>query len=255
MRDDPRFHTVMQLIEDAKFAEALQQLDALLQQLNPQDRVIALLSKIRCVAALGDLKQAKDLVQEALKQVDQGSPLGICLKLQEVFLSQSDLGPEKAAIQIQSLLRDHAEEIKTPDLLWVYIQAKSDLGNCLVLARRYPEGVKELEEALSLQDSPLARYYIYTWLGYAWNQLGDLDKARDNFERALGQAQSAPPSGVSPYYAARLRYELAFIAYKQHRFADAAHQLEFGSAVGVQDAELLARIEQLKTLVGGAKGQ
>ena len=164
---------------------------------------------------------------------------------------QSEIGLDKAATEMQSLLKHHGEKLKrSPDLLWVYIQAKIDLGNCLVLARHYPEGIKELEEALSLQDSPLARYYIYSWLGFAWNQLGELNKARDNFERALGQAQSAPRAGLSSYYDARLRYELALIAHKQHRLADAAHQLEFASAVGVQDAKLLELIRSLKASIG-----
>ena len=250
LADDPRFRTVLQLIEDAEFAKALQQLDALIKQLPPQDGLIALLLKVRCVDFLGDTEQAKGLVQAALKQVDENSPLGVCLKLQRIFLSQSEMGLDKAANEMQSLLKRNAKQIKeAPDLLWVYKQAKIDLGNCLILARRYSKGIKELEEALTLDDLPWGRYYIYSWLGFAWNQVGELNKARDNFERALGQAQSAPAAGLSPYYNARLRYELALIAYKQKRLADAAHQLEFASAVGVQDTELLERITDLKALV------
>ena len=46
LADDPGFRTIMQLIEKAEYAEALQHFDALLQQLNPKDRLTALLSKI-----------------------------------------------------------------------------------------------------------------------------------------------------------------------------------------------------------------
>jgi tetratricopeptide (TPR) repeat protein len=250
LANDPRFRAIMQLIENAEYAEAVQHLDALLQQLGPEDYVTAMLSKIRCLATLGDLKQARGLVEEALTQVDARSPLGICLKLQEIFLSQSEVGPDAAAVEIRSLLEQNSERIKTPDLQWAYTQAKSDLGNLLILAGRYSEGIKELEEALSLQNLPLARYYIYSWLGFAWNELGELDKAREYFERALGQEQSAPSAGLSPDYRARLRYELALIAYKQHRIADAVRQLEFASVVGVQDTGVLELIRNLKDLTG-----
>jgi len=86
--------------------------------------------------------------------------------------------PSGQLTEMRALLDRYAAELKAADFFWVYVQAKTDLGNCLVLAGRYSEAVKELEEALSLQDQPLSRYYIYFWLGIACHHLGDLDKAR-----------------------------------------------------------------------------
>jgi hypothetical protein len=82
-----------------------------------------------------------------------------------------------------------------------------------------------------------------------FNQLGDLGKARDHFEQALGEAESAPKAGLSPYYTARIQYELALIAYKDHRFDDAARQLAFASADEIQDQDLSRGIDALKVLL------
>lgn len=252
LTDDPRFRPVMQLIDNAEYAEALHQLDALVDQLGPEDRVVAFYWKVSCLASLQELTQARRCVEEALTQVDVRNPLRICLELQRAFLLHTEEGPDKAVLEIRSILSRCAAELKTPDFFWIYVQAKTDLGNCLVLAGRYSEAIKELEEALSLQDQPLSRYYIHFWLGVAYRQLGDLGKAKDHFERALAEAQSAPKAGLSAYYTARIRYELAHLAYKQNRLADAARQLEFASAVAIQDADLLRVIDRLKVLVDQA---
>jgi len=68
---------------------------------------------------------------------------------------------------------------------------KQDLGKCLLLSGNYPEAAKELEDALSLQDQPLPRYYIQFSLGDAWYFLGDLVKAKYHLEQALSEARSA----------------------------------------------------------------
>src|SRR5215468_5074344 len=223
--DDPRFRPAMQLMEDAEYAEALRQLDALLPQLSGEDRLVALYWKVTCFASLSEWTQARVWLNEALTQVDADSHLSICLKMESASLLHVEEGPEKAVLEIQSLLDHYAGELKTPDLFWVYVQAKTDLGDFLVKAGRHAEAIKELQEALSLQDQPLSRYHIHFWLGLAFHYLGDLGKARDHFEHALREAQSAPTAGISAHYAARLRYELALIAYKQQQFGDARRQI------------------------------
>jgi len=139
--------------------------------------------------------------------------------------------------------------MKSQEFFWIYVQVKTYLGSSLALAGHYADAVKELEEALSLENQPLARYYIRFWLGDAYYQLGELDRAREHLEGALGEAQSAPKAGLSAYYAARLPYELALIDYRQHRLADAQHHLKLAYKVGTKDADLLRVIEQLTVVV------
>jgi len=68
--------------------------------------------------------------------------------------------------------------MKSQEFFWIYVQVKTYLGSSLALAGHYADAVKELEEALSLENQPLARYYIRFWLGDAYYQLGELDRAR-----------------------------------------------------------------------------
>jgi hypothetical protein len=66
----------------------------------------------------------------------------------------------------------------------------------------------------------------------------------------MAEAESVPKGAIAPYYAARTRYELALIAYKQHRYEDALLQSDLALAVGLQDAKLLQSVLRLKELVG-----
>ncbi len=252
LTDDPRFRPAIQLLYDAEYAEALSQFDLLLDRLSSEEHPVALYWKALCLGWLGKFIQARACIEEALAQVDIGNSLRICLTLESAYLLRVEEGPDTAVREIRSLLNRYAEEIKSPDLFWVYARAKTYLGTCLSLAGDYPEAIKELEEAIAFEHYPLARYYIHFWLGDAAHKAGDLDKARDYLEHALGEARSAPKAGITQYYAARVPYELALIAYRQNRFTDAARQLEDASAVGIQDPELLRVINRLKSLLDQA---
>jgi tetratricopeptide (TPR) repeat protein len=249
LADDPRFHPVMRLIDNAQYIEAIRQLDVLSNGLKPKERAVALYWKVRCWSSLSEVEKARVSLEEALALVDEHDPLRICLKLESALLLRTEKGPDKAALEIRFLLDSYAEELKTPDFFWVYVQAKTDLGNCLVLAGHYAESIKELEEALSLQDQPLSRYYIYFWLGVAHHQLSEIERAKDDFENAVNEAQFTPEQGVFSYYPARIQYELALISYKQHRYNDAARHLESASLASIQDSELSRVIERLKTML------
>jgi tetratricopeptide (TPR) repeat protein len=145
--------------------------------------------------------------------------------------------------------------MKSQEFFWIYVQARTYLGSSLSLSGQYLEAAQELMEALSLETQPLARYYIRFWLGDAYYQLGELEKAREQLEGTSVEAESAPKEGLSTYYAARSLYELALIDYKQHRFADARRHLELASKIGAEDGDLLRVIERLNVAVNQSERQ
>lgn len=253
--DDPRFKAAIELMDRARYKEALQQLDHLLAVLTAEDRVVALFWRTACLTWLGDIPEARKSVDDALMMVDARNPLSVCLQFQSAFLLRVEEGPAKAVEEIRSLLRRYGEEMKSDDLFWIYVQAKTYLGSSLSLAGDYTEAARELGEALSLETQPLARYYIRFWLGDALYQLGELDRAREQLEGALGEAESAPKEGLSAYYAARLPYELALIDYRQFRFADARRHLELALQAGTEDVDLLRVIERFNVAVNEANRQ
>src|SRR5215468_1093630 len=151
-QDDSRFRPAMQLMEDAEYAEAVRQLDALLPQLSGEDRLVALYWTARALTYLGEGDQARIRLDEALKEVDAGSKLSICLKMESSFLLSTEQAPGQAASEIRSLIERYSEELKTPDLFWICVKAKMDLGFLLLNAGRHSEAIVELEEALSFED-------------------------------------------------------------------------------------------------------
>jgi tetratricopeptide (TPR) repeat protein len=240
----------MELIDDAKYSEALSRLENLRPELNFEERLVADYWKIKCLAAVNDWQRARNLVDESLAHVDADIPLKVCFELESANLRGAEKNPREAADEIRAILTRWADHFTSGDLFWTYVQAKTDLGNCLVNAGCYSDAIKELEEALSLQDQPLSRYYIHFWLGIANHQLGNLREARNHLEAALLDAESAPKAGLIPYYSARIRCELALIAYKEHRFDDVLRQSELALEVGLKDPELLRVINRLRDLVG-----
>jgi tetratricopeptide (TPR) repeat protein len=108
LADDPRFRPAMQLIDNAEYAEALRQLDALLDRLSPSDSVVALYWKVICLTSLGELPQARFWLEHALTQVDAANPLRICLELQNAYLLYAEKGPERAVTEMKGLLDRYA---------------------------------------------------------------------------------------------------------------------------------------------------
>lgn len=259
--DDPRFRYPLQLMDDAEYTEALRQLDALLPELSGEDRLVALYWKSWCLAtpSVSDSRQARTCLDEALNQVDTSSQLKIYLELQDAFLLEAEQGVEKAIAEIRSILDRYSQDLKTPELLWAYLRAKTDLGEFLAIAGHYSEAVKELEDALFFEDRPASRYYLEYYLGHAYymlgNDAGDLDKAKDHFESALREEQSSPAAGIYPSYAAMLQYDLAAIAFRQWRLQAARGHVEAALTIPLADEELTQRLKRLKTRVGEAEAR
>jgi tetratricopeptide (TPR) repeat protein len=131
------------------------------------------------------------------------------------------------------------------------VDVKRYLGWCLSRIGHYSEAIKELEQALSLEPRPGARYSAHLWLNDTYYRSGDLAKARDHLERALIDAQSTPKAQLPPDHPAFIQYGLALISYKQHRFSDAEGQLELASPAA-QEPKLLRTIRKLRSLLDQA---
>jgi tetratricopeptide (TPR) repeat protein len=113
---------------------------------------------------------------------------------------------------------------------------------------KYSEGTAELEQALSMEPRPAARYRARVWLQSAYYKSGDLNKAKEHLENALKDADSAAKFQLPVDHPAQVRYELALIAYKQHRLADAQRELALASAVA-QNPKTLRVISKLRELL------
>lgn len=208
------FDIAMQLIDQTRYAEAITMLDHQLQEARGIDRGIILYWEARCFTSMRRWQDARRRANEALAFTDGEMQLKIPLLVLSAFLVHPEESPLAAVVQLKAVLSRYESEMKGAALFDTYIGCKEALGKCLVLAGEYLEASKELEEVLGLQEKALSRYYTHFWLGLASEHLNAWDKARIHFEAALTEV----PSGD---YLARLRYELAMIAYNQHRLDDA----------------------------------
>ena len=201
---------------------------------------------------MGKWQQARELVDEALAHVPPDSPLKICLELESANLLGAEQRPGEAAHEIRAILARYADRFSSGDLFWTYAQAKWCLGNQLVNAGCYSEAIDELEEALSLENRALPRYYVQGWLGIAYRNVGKLSEARNHLEGAIAEAEVAPKAGLMPYFAARIRYELALTAYDERQFDEVLRQAALALEVGLQDPEVLPAVNRLRALVARA---
>jgi tetratricopeptide (TPR) repeat protein len=245
--DDPRFKPAMQLMDVGQFPAALEHLNALFGQLNPEERVVALYWKAYCFIALCEIDQARTCLDEAFMKVGTNARLVMCLKLASAILRGIEDSP--GAAEIKSLLDVYAYELKEPDFSWTYAYAKACLGIYLLRSNNYSEAGAALEEALSLETRPLHRYIKRMYLGDSYYKLGDLNRARDQFEGALRELESIPDPEIPPDYKVQPRYELALIAYMQDHFDDAHGQLALVSDIAVQSPRLQKVINRLKVLL------
>ena len=224
-------------------------LNALFGQLNPEERVVALYWKAYCFTALCEIDQARTCLAEAFMKVGTNAHLVMCLKLASAILLGIEDSPGHAAAEIKSLLDVYAYELKEPDFSWTYAYAKACLGIYLLRSNNYSEAGAALEEALSLETRLLHRYIKRMYLGDSYYKLGDLNRARDQFEGALRELESIPDPEIPLDYKVQPRYELALIAYMQDHFDDAHGQLALVSDIAVQSPKLQKVINRLKVLL------
>jgi tetratricopeptide (TPR) repeat protein len=213
----PHFRSAMKLIDEAQYAEAARQVNELAAELSGTDRASALYWKGVCLVGLGRIDDAMACVQDALAEVGPDSGLGICLQLLMASYLQRNEQREARIAAIRSVLSRYARRFSTPDFLWLYVDAKSAVGRTLLRLGKYSEGTAELEQALSMEPRPAARYRARVWLQSAYYKSGDLNKAKEHLENALKDADSAAKFQLPVDHPAQVRYELALIAYKQHR--------------------------------------
>ena len=249
--DHPRFRAITKLIDNRELREAILQLDTLLDRLSPENRPAALYWKIVCLLQLGEVKQAKRYIEKLLSEEDVPHSLRICLELQNAYVQVGEQGPELGGAPIRSVLDRYAKQFSTPDFFWQHIDAQRHLGVCLARAKRYSEAITELELALSRETRPGAQYRIHLWVSDAYYRSGDLNKAKDHLERALTAGESAPKAQLPADYPALIRFQLAWLAYQQHRLTDAENELKLASAAA-RNPETQKSITKLRTLLDQA---
>jgi tetratricopeptide (TPR) repeat protein len=244
----PRFRPAMKLIDEAQYAEAARQLNELATELSGKDRASALYWKGVCLGRLGRFADTMACVEDALRNVEPDSAVGICLQLQIAYYLKNDEVPEAEIAAIRSVLNRYARRFNTPDFVWQNVDAKTAIGKRLLRVGKYSEGKVELEQALLIEPRPAARYSAHVWLSNAYYKAGDLDKAKEHLGNALKDADSVPKSQLPGDHPAQIRYELALIAYKQHHVADAQRELALASAVA-QNPKILRVISKLGKLL------
>ncbi len=246
--DHPRFQPAMKLMDEAQYVDAARQINELAAELSGEDRAAALYWNVVCLGRLGRFDEAMTCVDDALIDVEPDSAVGICLQLQKAYYIQKNENAEAEIAAIRSVLSRYGKQLSTPDFFWQYVDAKTALGKRLLQAGHYSEGITELEKALSIESRPAARYSVQVWLHDAHYKAGSLDKAKEHLEHALRDAESAPKTQLPDDHPALVRYELALIAYKQHRLADARRELSLASATA-QNPKTLQVISKLQNLL------
>ncbi|HZP23119.1 MAG TPA: tetratricopeptide repeat protein [Terriglobales bacterium] len=246
--DHPRFFPAMKLIDEGQFAEAARQLSELAAGLSGESRAGALYWKSICLGRLGQREDAIASIDDAMTEAEPDSAVGICLQLQKAYYPETDEVPGANIAAVRSVLSRYAKQFSTPDFFWQYMDAKAAIGKGLLRVGEYSEGIAELEESLSSESRAAARYSKHLWLQDAYYKTGRLEEAKEHLQNALKDAESAPQTQLPADHPALIRYELALVAYKQHRLDDAQRELTLASAVA-QNPKTLRCISKLWKLL------
>lgn len=172
-----------------------QQIDK--ESLQPYEQCVVLLNEKKCLELLGRFKEARGRL-EAIQRVDQTGQFGAYLELGYIQLLFAEGKLHDAIERSRRFLLERAEELKQPEYEDVVYDLKFLIACHLVSAKQFSEAVTAL-----LHFQPRAREEdrprLHLFLGIAYEQLGQPEKAEREFKQILGN-ERVPELVTDAYY-------------------------------------------------------
>ena len=154
---------------------------------------------------------------QKIKPIDQAGTFEIFLGVAEIILEFSEGRHHKGIEHARHFLLKYQNELMHPEFEDTRYDLNLSIACELVSAGEFAEGVNALEELLpKAKNADQAR--IVMFLGIAHEQLGDFDKALDNFNRVLQFPDAEDMVAEAHYRLGALYWNKGAIAWAKHHF-------------------------------------
>jgi len=238
---DSKLQVALGLLAANKWNEALVAFEQIrLLAGDPYKEGVILLNEARCLEYLGNFSEANQRLKAArnhlqqIKSIDQLESFSIFLEIAEIIFEFSEGKHYQGIEHARRFLLKYQNELMRPE----FEDARHDLNLSiayeLVSAGKFAEGVNALEELLPQatdEDQPR----IFLFLGIAHEQLGDLDKALENFKSVLQFPSVEDTVAQAHYRLGALYWRKGVVAWAKQHFLAAESLKHVLSDIPVSD--------------------
>ncbi len=219
--DSRWFEKEVALQNACRVQEALKEYHTLAQAtVDLTERAMVILNEVNCLSDLGQATDARARLNDARALLPETSEFRANAEVSEACLDRAEGKFKRALKKLESVLREHANLLQTPNHRFLYEDIQIGRGMLLVELGRSPEARAILEEALTFDLDAEDRGSVLCYLGRCYLDLGELSIARERYEEALKNG------GAPTHVETRARYELGRIYYHNEAYARAKEQFE-----------------------------
>lgn len=217
--DTQRFEHAVELRDSGHLTEALREFASLAESAtDPGEKASLLANQEKCQLHLGHMKEARDLISQALKIVPRTHVL-LYIYFEDAVLCWHEGRREEALRILESLKEHHLETLLRPEHYELYQQIQTTCGVLLTELARLREARQVLEECLTFDLKLEDRGDILHNLGVCYLKIGEPDQAKGKFLETL-------KSGALGAYIASTHYYLGIIYSREGASAKALQEFE-----------------------------
>lgn len=218
--DIQRFEHALKLRDSGHLTEALHEFAALAESINdPEEKASLLANQEKCELHLGHMKEARDLINQALKIVPRTHVL-LYIYFEDAILCWHEGRREEALRILENLKEHHIETLRLLEHRGLYCQIQTTCGVLLAELAYFQEARQVLEECLTFDLQLKDKGDILHNLGVCYLKTGEVECARKKFLETL-------ENGAQEAYIISTHYYLGVIYSREGAPAKALQEFEW----------------------------
>lgn len=229
--DWARFQQATGLFDSGRSEEALKEFRAMSAlSADRTDVALLLLGEVNCLAALGNLEEARRQLRQA---TELGMPdLGPNIEFAEAGLCTSEGKHQDSLEKLNRLLINRADFLARTDNRYLYEEIQLRRALLLVHLQCFKDAIQLLHEALSFEVTEEDRSRIYCHLGLSYQHVEEPNQAKECF-------LEAQKIGVASDWEAQFHYNLGIVYYRLGSLDDSKREFLLCEQKATQDKPLL----------------
>ncbi len=190
----------VELNDPALAKEALREIDVLFGASSDEnERVYLLFSRASCYGILGNFEEARRQLSSALRERPDDCTQAT-FDFMQGLLSQQEGNYGEAFESLSATLSAHCEQLKRPELRFMYEDIQQRRGFLLVSLSRFQEAIPILTEVLSFNIEEHSRSDAFAGLGLSYLEIQEYNLAKDHFLQAIAIGLTKRWEGEAHFY-------------------------------------------------------